>query len=262
MMVLQVNNLKSHFFTEEGIIKAVDGINFNIAEGEILGIVGETGCGKTVTALSIMRLLPEPGRIIDGEIFFKGEDLLKKDKDAMRRIRGKEISMIFQDPLASFNPVFKIGDQIAEILQIHLDINKKKALEKAQESLELVKIHKSEEMLNQYPHELSGGMRQRAMIAMAIACNPSLLIADEPTTALDVTIQSHILELIRDLIKKLNFSVLLITHNLGVVAEICDRVAIMNKGKIVEQGDVSQIFNAPSNEYTKNLLNIIHSLYE
>jgi ABC-type dipeptide/oligopeptide/nickel transport system ATPase component len=180
----------------------------------------------------------------------------------MRRIRGKEISMIFQDPLASFNPVFKIGDQIAEILQIHLDINKKKALEKAQESLELVKIHKSEEMLNQYPHELSGGMRQRAMIAMAIACNPSLLIADEPTTALDVTIQSHILELIRDLIKKLNFYVLLITHNLGVVAEICDRVAIMNKGKIVEQGDVSQIFNAPSNEYTKNLLNIIHSLYE
>jgi ABC-type dipeptide/oligopeptide/nickel transport system ATPase component len=260
-MLLRVKNLRSHFFTDEGVVKAVDGVSFDLAEGEILGIVGETGCGKTVTALSIMRLLPSPGRIVGGEILFKGKDLLKKSDDEMRRIRGREISMIFQDPLTSFNPVFKIGDQIAEVLQIHMRLDKRDALEKARDMLELVKIPKAGEMLHQYPHELSGGMRQRAMIAMALACKPDLIIADEPTTALDVTIQAQILEILKELIRDFHVSVLLITHNLGVVAEICDRVAVMHEGRILEQGDVEQVFNEPKMEYTRGLLDIVRALY-
>lgn len=260
-MLLRVKDLMSYFFTEEGVIKAVDGVSFDLDEGETLGIVGETGCGKTVTALSIMRLLPSPGRIIGGEVLFKGEALLKKSEDEIRRIRGREISMIFQDPLTSFNPVFKIGDQIAEILQVHMGLDKRDALEKARDMLELVKIPRAGEVLHQHPHELSGGMRQRAMIAMALACKPDLIIADEPTTALDVTIQAQILELLKELIRDFRVSVLLITHNLGVVAEICDRVAVMHKGKILEQGDVRQVFNKPKSEYTRGLLDVVHALY-
>ena len=260
-MLLQVKDLRSHFFTEEGVVKAVDGVSFDLAEGETLGIVGETGCGKTVAALSIMRLLSSPGQIVGGEVLFKGEDLLKKSDDKMRRIRGGEISMVFQDPATSFNPVFNIGDQIAEILQVQMGLGKRKALEKARDMLELVKIPKAGEMLHQYPHELSGGMRQRAMIAMALACKPDLVIADEPTTALDVTIQAQILEILKELIRDFHVSVLLITHNLGVVAEICDRVAVMRRGKIIEQGDVKQVFNKPKSEYTRDLLDVVRALY-
>jgi ABC-type dipeptide/oligopeptide/nickel transport system ATPase component len=260
-MLLQVKDLRSHFFTEEGVVKAVDGVSFDLAEGETLGIVGETGCGKTVAALSIMRLLSSPGQIVGGEVLFKGEDILKKSDDEMRRIRGGEISMVFQDPATSFNPVFNIGDQIAEILQVQMGLGKRKALEKARDMLELVKIPKAGEMLHQYPHELSGGMRQRAMIAMALACKPDLVIADEPTTALDVTIQAQILEILKELIRDFHVSVLLITHNLGVVAEICDRVAVMRRGKIIEQGDVKQVFNKPKSEYTRDLLDVVRALY-
>ncbi len=260
-MLLQVKDLRSHFFTEEGVVKAVDGVSFDLAEGETLGIVGETGCGKTVAALSIMRLLSSPGQIVGGEVLFKGEDILKKSDDEMRRIRGGEISMVFQDPATSFNPVFNIGDQIAEILQVQMGLDKRKALEKARDMLELVKIPKAGEMLHQYPHELSGGMRQRAMIAMALACKPDLVIADEPTTALDVTIQAQILEILKELIRDFHVSVLLITHNLGVVAEICDRVAVMRRGKIIEQGDVKQVFNKPKSEYTRDLLDVVRALY-
>jgi ABC-type dipeptide/oligopeptide/nickel transport system ATPase component len=260
-MLLQVKDLRSHFFTEEGVVKAVDGVSFDLAEGETLGIVGETGCGKTVAALSIMRLLSSPGRIVGGEVLFKGEDLLKKSDDEMRRIRGGEISMVFQDPATSFNPVFNIGDQIAEILQVQMGLGKRKARKKARDMLELVKIPKAGEMLHQYPHELSGGMRQRAMIAMALACKPDLVIADEPTTALDVTIQAQILEILKELIRDFHVSVLLITHNLGVVAEICDRVAVMRRGKIIEQGDVKQVFNKPKSEYTRDLLDVVRALY-
>jgi peptide/nickel transport system ATP-binding protein/oligopeptide transport system ATP-binding protein len=260
-MLLRVKNLRSHFHTEEGVVKAVDGISFDLDKGETLGLVGETGCGKTITALSIMRLLPSPGRIVGGKILFKGEDLLKKSDDEIRRIRSREISMIFQDPATSFNPVFKIGDQIAEVLHVHMELDKRAALEKARDMLELVKIPRAGEVLQQYPHELSGGMRQRAMIAMALACKPDLVIADEPTTALDVTIQAQILELLKELIREFRVSVLLITHNLGVVAEICDRVAVMHEGKILEQGDVEQIFNEPKMEYTKDLLDVVRALY-
>ncbi len=259
--MLRVNNLKTYFFTEEGIVKAVDGVNLYIGEGETLGLVGETGCGKTVTALSILRLIQEPGRIIAGEVLYSGEDLLKKSKEEMRKIRGREIAMIFQDPLASLNPVYTIGDQLVEVLRLHQKLDKKEALRRAGEIIKLVKLPSPEKILNQYPHELSGGMRQRAMIAIALSCSPKLLIADEPTTALDVTIQAQILELLKELMQKFRSSVLLITHNLGVVAEFCDRVAIMYAGNIVESADVRAIFKHPKHPYTKALMNAIPRLH-
>ena len=260
--VLSVKNLVTVYPGQDGEVVAVDDVSFELSPGEVLGIVGDSGSGKTTLARSLLGLVSTPGRIIGGEIKLHGRDLLKLSHKEMREIRGKEIGMIFQNPIRSFHPGFTIGWQLIEAATRHTNISRREATENVVEALTWVGMPEPTERINDYPHQFSGGMLQRVMIAMSLLNEPAVLIADEPTTALDVTIQSHILELIRDLIKKLNFSVLLITHNLGVVAEICDRVAIMNKGKIVEQGDVSQIFNAPSNEYTKNLLNIIHSLYE
>ncbi len=259
--MLRVNDLKTYFFTEEGVVRAVDGVSLSIGEGETLGLVGETGCGKTVTALSIMRLIQEPGRIIAGEVLYNREDLLRKSEEEMRRIRGREIAMIFQDPLTSLNPVYTIGDQLIEVLRMHQKLDKREALRRAEEILKLVNLPLPEKILNQYPHELSGGMRQRAMIAIALSCSPKLLIADEPTTALDVTIQAQILELLKELMQKFQSSVLLITHNLGVVAELCDRVAIMYAGNIVESADVNAIFKHPKHPYTMALMNAIPKLH-
>jgi oligopeptide/dipeptide ABC transporter ATP-binding protein len=258
--LLQVKNLKTHFRTEAGVAKAVDGVSFNIYEGEVLGIVGESGSGKSVTSLSIMQLIPNPpGEIVDGQIIFKGTDLLegyrKKDYDAIRKIRGNEISMIFQEPMTSLNPVFTIGDQISEALILHQGLSTEAALEKSAEMLDLVGIPSAKQRLKDYPHQFSGGMRQRVMIAMALACNPSLLIADEPTTALDVTIQAQILELMLDVKEKTkNAAILLITHDMAVVAETCQRVVVMYCGKIQEIADVKTIFNNPAHPYTQGLL--------
>lgn len=253
--LVQVSKLKTHFFTEDGIVPAIDGIDFEIREGETLAIVGESGSGKSVTSLSLMRLIPSPpGKIIDGDITFKGESLLQKTEAEMRNIRGNKISMIFQEPLTSLNPVFRVGEQIAETLILHQNMNKQEALTEAVELLKLVGIPEPERRIKQYPHELSGGMRQRIMIAMALACKPELLIADEPTTALDVTIQSQILQLMKQLKKSTNMSIVLITHDLGVVAEMADRVIVMYAGQVVEQGDVFTIFESPKHPYTEGLL--------
>ncbi|GAB4272722.1 MAG: ABC transporter ATP-binding protein [Candidatus Rifleibacteriota bacterium] len=258
--LLRVNNLRTYFKTDAGIAKAVDGVDFNIYEGEVLGIVGESGSGKSVTSLSIMQLIPNPpGEIVEGEIIFEGKDLLdsyrKKDYDAIRKIRGNKISMIFQEPMTSLNPVFTIGDQVAEALILHQNMNRKQALDRAAEMLELVGIPSARERLREYPHQFSGGMRQRVMIAMALACNPSLLIADEPTTALDVTIQAQILELMLDVKQKTaNAAILLITHDMAVVAETCQRVVVMYCGKIQEIADVKTIFTSPQHPYTQGLL--------
>lgn len=253
--LIRVSNLKTHFYTEDGVVPAIDGIDFEIREGETLAIVGESGSGKSVTSLSLMRLIPTPpGKIVDGDITFKGESLFQKSEAQMRKIRGNKISMIFQEPLTSLNPVFKIGDQITETLILHQNMNKLEALKEAVELLKLVGIPEPERRVKQYPHELSGGMRQRVMIAMALACKPELLIADEPTTALDVTIQSQILQLMKQLKKKTNMSILLITHDLGVVAEMADRVIVMYSGQVVEQGDVYTIFENPKHPYTEGLL--------
>ncbi len=255
-MLLEVKGLKTYFYTEDGIVKAVDGVDFHIRKGETLGMVGESGCGKSVTALSVMRLVPNPpGKIIDGEIIFKGENLLKKTESEMRKIRGNNISMIFQEPMTSLNPVYTIGDQIIEAIILHQKLSKHDALKKAVEMLSLVGIPGPAKRVNQYPHELSGGMRQRAMIAMALSCNPDLLIADEPTTALDVTIQAQILELIKQLKDEFNMAVLMITHDLGVIAEISDRVVIMYAGKAVESSDVYTIFKHSKHPYTIGLYN-------
>ncbi|WP_062351339.1 ABC transporter ATP-binding protein [Bacillus kwashiorkori] len=253
--ILEVNNLRTSFFTSEGEVRAVDGVSFSLPAGKTLGIVGESGSGKSITSLSLMRLIDHPGKIVGGEVIFKGEDLLKKSKKEMRHIRGNQISMIFQEPMTSLNPVYTIGDQIAESFQIHQGLSKRTAKIKAVEMLKLVGIPSPEKRVDQYPFELSGGMRQRVMIAMALACNPSLLIADEPTTALDVTIQAQILELIKDLQKRLNMSVIFITHDLGVVAETCDYVAVMYCGKVVEYSDVKTLFKNPKHPYTVGLLN-------
>lgn len=256
--ILKVNDLAVHFHLDKRIIPAVDGVSFSISKGETLGIVGESGCGKSVTALSIMRLLPSPpAKIAGGEIWFKGENLLNKTDEEMRRIRGNNISMIFQEPMTSLNPVFTIGHQIAEVLMQHKNLSKKEALSEAVEMLELVKIPLPEKRIKQYPHHLSGGMRQRVMIAMALACDPELLIADEPTTALDVTIEAQILKLINELKEKLGSAVIMITHDLGVVAEVADKVAVMYAGRIVENADVHIIFNDPKHPYTKGLLEAI-----
>ncbi len=254
--LIQVKNLRTSFFTSDGEVRAVDGISFRIEEGKTLGLVGESGCGKSVTALSIMRLIPSPpGRVVGGEILYRGQDLLKLNGTAMRKIRGNEISMIFQEPMTSLNPVFTIGNQIGEAIHLHQGLRKRETREKTVEMLRLVKIADPEQRIHDYPHQLSGGMRQRVMIAMALSCNPSLLIADEPTTALDVTIQAQILDLMSELREKLGMSLLLITHDLGVVAEQADEVAIMYAGKIVERAEAREIFNRPLHPYTVGLLN-------
>jgi peptide/nickel transport system ATP-binding protein len=255
--LLQVQNLKTSFFTPEGEVRAIDGVSFEIGEGKTLGLVGESGCGKSVTSLSIMRLIPSPpGKIVGGEIFYRGRDLLKLNNEEMRRIRGNEISMIFQEPMTSLNPVFTVGNQIGEAIKLHQGLGKRETRQKTIDMLRLVKIADPESRVDSYPHQLSGGMRQRVMIAMALSCNPSLLIADEPTTALDVTIQAQILELIKELQQKIGgMALLLITHDLGVVSEQADNVAIMYAGKIVERSSTRAIFNHPFHPYTVGLLN-------
>ncbi len=252
--LLVVKNLKTHFFTHEGIVKAVDGISFSLNKGETLGLVGESGCGKSVSSLSIMRLIPDPpGKIVDGEIWFEGKNLLKLNLKKMRDIRGKKISMIFQEPMTSLDPVFTIGSEIMETIQLHQGLKKEQARKRAINILKIVGFPDPEVRINNYPHQLSGGMRQRAMIAMALSCNPTLLIADEPTTALDVTIQAQILKLINDLKKEFGTSVLLITHDLGVIAEMCEYVAVMYAGHIVEYTDVNTLFSNPLHPYTLGL---------
>ena len=254
--LIQVKDLRTSFFTPEGEVQAVDGVSFEIEEGKTLGLVGESACGKSVTALSIMRLVPSPpGRIVGGEILYRGQDLLRLNGESMRKIRGNEISMIFQEPMTSLNPVFTIGNQIGEAIRLHQKLGKRETREKTVEMLRLVKIADPEVRIDDYPHQLSGGMRQRVMIAMALSCNPSLLIADEPTTALDVTIQAQILELMKELQERLGMSLLLITHDLGVVAEQTDEVAIMYAGKIVERARAKAIFDRPLHPYTVGLLN-------
>jgi len=252
--LLVVKNLKTYFFTEDGVVKAVDGVDFHVNPGEVLGLVGESGCGKSVTSLSIMRLIGIPGKIVDGEVYFEGKNLLKLPEAEMVHMRGNRMSMIFQQPQSSLNPVFKVGDQVAEVLQIHQGMRKEEAWQKAVELLRLVGIPDAEKKAHAYPHEMSGGQAQRVMIAMALALNPQLLIADEPTTALDVTIQAQILDLMRDLRTRMNTAVILITHDLGVIAEMADRVAVMYAGRIVEQSDVQTLFEEPLHPYTQGLI--------
>lgn len=253
--LLEVSGLITEFKTSGGVIRAVDGVNLRVKKGETLGIVGESGCGKSITSLSIMQLLPKKiGRIAGGSIAFEGKDLLKVSGREMRSIRGNRIAMIFQEPMTSLNPVFKVGKQISEAARYHLKIGKKEAWTRAVEMLTKVGIPRPEKIAAQYPHQLSGGMRQRVMIAMAMICNPQLLIADEPTTALDVTIQAQILDLMRELQETEGTSILMITHDLGVVAEMCDRVVIMYAGQVVEETDVATLFNDPKHPYTQGLL--------
>jgi len=253
--LLEVKDLKVSFFTPAGEVKAVDGISYNLGYNEVMGIVGESGSGKSVEAYSIIGLLQKPGKVVGGSITFDGQDLLSFDEEQMRNVRGKDISMIFQNPMTCLNPVYTIGNQLMEALQCHDDkITKEEAWDRAVHMLELVGINNAEKRMTQYPHEHSGGMRQRAMIAMALISEPKLLIADEPTTALDVTIQAQILDVMKDIQKRVNTSIIFITHNLGVVAEICDKVSVMYAGKIVEQGDVNDIFYDPQHPYTKALL--------
>jgi peptide/nickel transport system ATP-binding protein len=255
--LLRVENLKTYFYTEDGVVKAVDGVSFEVREGETLGIVGESGSGKSVTSLSIMRLLDQNGKIVDGKIIFKGRNLLELSESEMRKIRGKEIAMIFQEPMVALNPVFTIGDQIMEAIILHQNVSEKEARKMAIDLLRKVGIPEPEKRVDEYPHQLSGGMRQRAMIAMALSCRPSLLIADEPTTALDVTIQAQILELMKELQKEYGMAIILITHDMGVVAEMSDKVAVMYAGKVVEYGDVKTIFTEPKHPYTYALLESI-----
>jgi peptide/nickel transport system ATP-binding protein/oligopeptide transport system ATP-binding protein len=252
--LLDVRDLRTYFFTRRGVVKAVDGVSFAIEPGRTLGLVGESGCGKSVTGLSVLRLVSPPGRMVGGEILFKGTDLLKLPDEAMRKHRGKKIAMIFQDPMTSLNPVYTVGYQIAEAILVHHDVSKREALNQAAELMRAVAIPDAEHRVKSYPHELSGGMRQRVMIAMAISCNPELLIADEPTTALDVTIQAQILELLAKLRQELNLSMLLITHDLGVVAETTDQIAVMYAGKIVEIASTREMFKNPQHPYTIGLL--------
>ncbi len=265
--VLQVRDLKTHFFTRAGVVYAVDDVSFEVAEGETIGIVGESGCGKSVTSLSIMRLIPSPpGKIVEGEILLNVDgttrDLVKLPESQMRRVRGNDIAMIFQDPMTSLNPVYSVGDQICESLQLHLHLNRRQAEERAIELLKRVGLPAAEDRFDSYPHQFSGGMRQRVMIAIALACNPKVLIADEPTTALDVTIQAQILELMNGLNRDYGTAIVMITHDLGVVAEVCQRVVVMYAGKIVEQGTADDIFNRPQHPYTVGLLNSVPQLGE
>jgi len=256
--LLEVKNLRTFFFTEEGVVPAVNDVSFSLKPGETLGIVGESGCGKSVTSLSLMRLIDDPpGRIIGGQIVYKGRDLLSLREDEMQRVRGNEISMIFQEPMTALNPVYTVAHQIAEVLELHTDLDKAGRKARVIELLELVGIPEPEKRAEAYPHELSGGMRQRVMIAMALACNPSLIVADEPTTALDVTIQAQILELIKELQQRLGTAVILITHDLAVIAETVERVAVMYSGVIVEMTDVRTLFKSARHPYTEGLLNSI-----
>jgi peptide/nickel transport system ATP-binding protein len=258
--LLEVKDLKTYFFTENGIVKAVDGVGLKVYQGEVLGLVGESGCGKSVTAFSIIRLLDYPGKTVEGEILFKGENLLRKTDAEMRKIRGKDIAMIFQEPMTALNPVLTVGFQISEALLMHFKISQDEAIKKTIKLLEKVGIPMPEQRINEYPHQLSGGMRQRAMIAMAMSCDPILLIADEPTTALDVTIQAQILDLMSTLLREFNGSLIMITHDLGVIAEIADRIAIMYAGKIVEYANKRTIFYSPLHPYTFGLLTSIPRL--
>jgi oligopeptide/dipeptide ABC transporter ATP-binding protein len=259
---LVVKNLQSYFFIRRGLIKAVDNVSFTIDQGETLALVGESGCGKSMTALSLLRLLPEPGRIVGGEIFLDGRDMLHLPDIEMRRIRGNDISMIFQEPMTSLNPVLKIGEQIAEVLRLHQGCSSAEALGKAEELLVQVGISDPSRRLRDYPHQLSGGQRQRIMIAIALACDPKLLIADEPTTALDVTIQAQIMDLLLELKQQRQMATLLITHDLGVVASNADKIAVMYAGQIVESGAVKQVFDNPLHPYTQGLINCIPKLGE
>ena len=257
MQLLKVTNLHTSFFTPAGEVKAVNGVSFSLEKGKVLGIVGESGSGKSVTAYSILQILANPGKIVDGSILYAGQELVGASKEEMSKIRGNKISIIFQDPMTSLNPVFTIGNQLMEAIMLHTGRNKQQAKERAIEMLKLVGVNEPEKRINQYPHEFSGGMRQRVMIAMALACEPDILIADEPTTALDVTIQAQILDLIRDLQAQLGMSVILITHDLGVVAEMCDEVIVMYAGEVCERGTADEIFYNPKHEYTKGLLRSI-----
>ena len=258
--LLEIKDEKLSFFTPAGEVKALNGVSFSMNEGEVLGIVGESGSGKSVTAYSIMGLTAYPGKLIGGTIYFNGHQIEKMSEKEMRKIRGNEVSIIFQDPMTSLNPVYTIGNQITEVIRLHTGKSKKEAYDRAKELLELVDINEPTKRLKQYPHELSGGMRQRVMIAIALACEPKLLIADEPTTALDVTIQAQILELMQELRQKLGMSIIMITHDLGVVASMCERIAVMYAGHIVEYGTADEIFYEPKHEYTKGLINSIPKL--
>ncbi len=252
--LLEVHNLKTYFYTEDGVVKAVDGVDFTVGRGEVLGLVGESGCGKSVTSLSIMRLIGIPGKVVEGTIIFEGRNLLELSESEMVHMRGNRMSMIFQQPQSSLNPVFKIGDQVAEVMQIHQNMGKEESWNKAVELLRLVGIPDPESKAHSFPHEVSGGQAQRVMIAMALALNPQLLIADEPTTALDVTIQAQILDLLRDLRTRMDTSVILITHDLGVISEMADRVAVMYAGRIVEQAEIRTLFKKPVHPYTQGLM--------
>ena len=261
-MLLEVKDLETEFKVKRGTVKAVNGVSFEVDKGEILAVVGESGSGKSVTSLSVMGLIRDPGRVAGGEILFNGENLLKKSTKEMQAVRGDKISMIFQEPMTSLNPVYRVKDQIMETILTHTTMNKKEALKRAIEMLDLVGIPAPEQRVNDYPHQMSGGMRQRVMIAMALACDPELLIADEPTTALDVTIQAQILDLINRLREKLGMAVLLITHDLGVVAETADKVVVMYCGRVVEQATVEQLFTKPLHPYTQGLLDSIPKMDE
>ncbi|MBU5592054.1 ABC transporter ATP-binding protein [Clostridium sp. MSJ-4] len=253
--LVEFRNLKTYFYTEDGIVKAVNDVSFKIKEGETVGIVGESGCGKSVTSMSLMRLIPNPpGKIVDGDILFEGKSILSLSEEEMREVRGNKMSVIFQEPMTSLNPVFTVGYQISEAVILHQKLSKEEARKKAIEMIKLVGIPRAEEIVDAYPHELSGGMRQRIMIAMALSCNPRLLIADEPTTALDVTIQAQILDLMRNIKEKLNTSIMLITHDLGVIAEMADYVVVMYAGKVVEEASVETLFKKPMHPYTTGLL--------
>jgi oligopeptide transport system ATP-binding protein len=261
--LLAVKDLKTNFYTEEGVVQAVNGVSYDIMPGEILGLVGESGCGKTVSALSILRLIPDPpGKIVGGEIMFEGEDIVKMDEDEVRHIRGNKIGMIFQEPMTSLNPVLTIGRQLTETLELHLKMDKKAATRRAIELLEMVGIPEAKQRINDYPHQFSGGMRQRVMIAMALSCNPKLLLADEPTTALDVTIQAQILELLTRLTRELGTAVIVITHNLGVVARYADRVNVMYAGKVIETATAAELYANPRHPYTLGLLKSVPRLDE
>ncbi len=258
--LLEVNDLQTQFPTRSGLVRAVDGVSFYLDRGELLGLVGESGCGKSITALSVLRLISPPGKIVNGEILFDGKDLLRLSDAEMRQMRGDDIAMIFQDPMTSLNPVFTVGEQIAEALRLHRKLSRRDARRATIEAMREVAIPDPARRVDDYPHQLSGGMRQRVMIAMALACNPKLLIADEPTTALDVTIQAQILELLDELRKQRELAVLLITHDLGVVAEVADRVAVMYTGRIVEESPVDELFARPKHPYTEGLLRSVPKL--
>ena len=259
--LLRVRDLGTYFYTEEGVVKAVDGVGFDVEPGEILGLVGESGCGKTVSALSMLRLIPmPPGKIVSGEVFFEGEDLMKLDEEEIRHIRGNKIAMIFQEPMTSLNPVLTIGRQLTETLELHLHMDRQSAVQRAVELLEMVGLSEARTRINDYPHQFSGGMRQRVMIAMALSCNPKLLLADEPTTALDVTIQAQILELLTRLTRELGTAVIIITHNLGVVARYADRVNVMYAGKVVESARNLDLYHEPRHPYTLGLLKSVPRL--